>query len=408
MRLRKPTHRPDFVLPSDAPNLSQENKTVTYAVKTITPIFGGGVEAGEPDNDMPIRASAIRGQLRYWWRFIASHRKDNPLTGERLFTEERKIWGGMGEKDEGFASKVFVRVHKVSVITTQPWDEKEVAYALFPARDKNLIKDLIREGVSFNLKITMPKSEFLGIEQAIRWWANFGGVGARTRRGLGAVSIEEIAPLTRQEIETFGCQLLSLPETKSAIKAWEKSINKLHTFRQGKNVGRRSGSDPKKQKKLGRSFWPEADSIRQITEKNANGTHKILNSSGAFPRAAFGMPIIFDFNVSSSAGEPSPTELVPKDNELVASPLIIKAQAIGNDKYLPIALRLPITHLKNLSLTLKGSDKGLPRSIKRIGNNEWWPEEQQATDSISKHMASLKGDEDDALTAFMNYFKGNQ
>ncbi len=39
----------------------------TYQVKVITPIYGGGVKAGEPDKDMPIRASAIRGQLRYWW-----------------------------------------------------------------------------------------------------------------------------------------------------------------------------------------------------------------------------------------------------------------------------------------------------------------------------------------------------
>lgn len=407
MKLRKPKDRPDFVLPSNAPDLSQENNTVTYTVKTITPIFGGGVDAGEPDNDMPIRASAIRGQLRYWWRFLSSHRKDDPLTGEILFTEERKIWGGMGEKGEDYASKVFVRVHNVSAITTKPWDENEVAYALFPAReDKNNIKDLIREGVSFKLVITMPQSEFLDIEKAIQWWANFGGIGARTRRGLGAVSIEEITPLTQQEVEAFGCQLLPLPESPSTIKAWEKSIAKLQTFRQGKNVARRPSSDPKNQNKLGRSFWPEPDSIRQITAKNAKGKHQVLNSSGAFPRAAFGLPIIFDFNVSSSAGEPSPTELVPTGKERMASPLILKAQAIGNDNYLPIALRLPTSHLKNLTLTLKGSNEGLPHSIDPIGSNEWWPEEPHATDTLAKQMKPLKGDEDDALTVFMNYFAG--
>ena len=64
-----------------------------------------GVKAGEPDTQMPIRASAIRGQLRYWWRFLAT----NPallISGEDLFNAERDIWGGMAEPDKDYNSKV--------------------------------------------------------------------------------------------------------------------------------------------------------------------------------------------------------------------------------------------------------------------------------------------------------------
>ena len=37
----------------------------------ITPIYGGGIQAAVPDVLMPIRATAIRGQLRFWWRLLA-------------------------------------------------------------------------------------------------------------------------------------------------------------------------------------------------------------------------------------------------------------------------------------------------------------------------------------------------
>ena len=36
--------------------------------KLITPLYGGGVEAGKTDSVTPIRGTEIRGQLRFWWR----------------------------------------------------------------------------------------------------------------------------------------------------------------------------------------------------------------------------------------------------------------------------------------------------------------------------------------------------
>ena len=39
---------------------------VTACCTLITPMFGGGVTPGEVDRDLPIRAGALRGQLRFW------------------------------------------------------------------------------------------------------------------------------------------------------------------------------------------------------------------------------------------------------------------------------------------------------------------------------------------------------
>ncbi|MEJ2046041.1 MAG: type III-B CRISPR module RAMP protein Cmr1 [Reinekea sp.] len=49
-----------------------DNNWQTYECELVTPLYGGGIEAGVIDEEMPIRASSIRGQLRFWWRITCS------------------------------------------------------------------------------------------------------------------------------------------------------------------------------------------------------------------------------------------------------------------------------------------------------------------------------------------------
>lgn len=62
----------------DAPDFAQMQQQAlnwhTLNCELVTPLYGGGVEAATVDKDMPIRASAIRGQLRFWWRLLAKHK----------------------------------------------------------------------------------------------------------------------------------------------------------------------------------------------------------------------------------------------------------------------------------------------------------------------------------------------
>ncbi|MCW4645216.1 type III-B CRISPR module RAMP protein Cmr1 [Bacillus safensis] len=37
-------------------------------IHLVTPMFGGGPQSNSIDQDRPIRESAIRGHLRFWWR----------------------------------------------------------------------------------------------------------------------------------------------------------------------------------------------------------------------------------------------------------------------------------------------------------------------------------------------------
>ncbi|MEM3342380.1 MAG: type III-B CRISPR module RAMP protein Cmr1, partial [Thermoplasmata archaeon] len=67
-----------------------ELKTEEYEIELITPMVGGGVEAGEVDPEMPVRASEIKGHLRFWWRVWKGGAFSKT---EEMFKEESKIWG---------------------------------------------------------------------------------------------------------------------------------------------------------------------------------------------------------------------------------------------------------------------------------------------------------------------------
>lgn len=54
---------PNINVPSEKP----ENKLLWHSLncELITPMYGGGIESTKVDKDMPIRASSIRGNLRF-------------------------------------------------------------------------------------------------------------------------------------------------------------------------------------------------------------------------------------------------------------------------------------------------------------------------------------------------------
>ena len=53
--------------PTNKPT-STRGSSHAYEIELITPMFGGGVEPRVNDSAFPIRPTAIRGQLQFWWR----------------------------------------------------------------------------------------------------------------------------------------------------------------------------------------------------------------------------------------------------------------------------------------------------------------------------------------------------
>ncbi len=296
------------VLSQQTNSNTDEQETLRWErkYKVITPLFGGGVTPSESDPVTIIRASEIRGQLRFWWR--ACRGGCPGQTADRLAAmrkAEGKIWGKAYKKGD-IAPKhedivqitVEVRDNERGTLIG-PTDQDLPAYAAFPLppsqeeRKRNPPPALrkARIDVFFQLTISFPKKLKKEIEAALWAWETFGGVGARTRRGFGALQLldagsqekEELLPTHPNEVgdwlkKKLNCfileedfpdhvphlsrtmKLYTTPYTQQPISVWKNLIKRLQDFRQWRperRVGNRiqkGGTNGLKQMQFENSF----------------------------------------------------------------------------------------------------------------------------------------------------------
>ena len=369
---------------------------VTVNCRLITPMYGGGVKPGEVDRDLPIRASALRGQLRFWWRLLHGAGKESA----DLFAAESALWGGISSNGAK-ASRVRVEVEGARVSNQQlvcKRNSDTPPYALILERNED--PKLLKQDYSFDLVLHFKKgvtsSQRNGVMGALRWWASFGGVGARTRRGLGAVKVtgDNLAPATSEEVEARGGWMVVGQPTSKAIKAWKDAVCVLQRFRQGAGVGRNPGQG----NLPGRSRWPEADTIRRTTKKHAPMHEPEHPVDGFYPRASFGLPLVFHFK-DKTKGDPRGKDsdslvLNPKGSERMASPLILRPYCDG-EKYQPLALLMP------------GWERRVSISVHLDSNQKQptWPEDPHERTKLAESIQPMDGRGSDALSAFMRYFQ---
>lgn len=240
---------------------------------------------------------------------------------------------------------------------------------------------------------------------------NLGGLGARTRRGCGALFCKEFAPKDSGDLERW-FKNISLDshddvrdwpttpnsmwvrmEAEEPIEAWKKAVGLLQRFRQGENVGRNKGGGGRP----GRSRWPEPETIRRVTGRRPSQHARLAHvPDDAFPRAEFGLPIVFHFQ---GQGEPPDTVLYPSsvpDGEVrMASPLILKPLALANEKAVPLIMRLVTPPLTGVDLRQGNNSLNLPGSTVTRAS-------RLATYRDSPLASSDAGS---AIEAFLNYAK---
>ncbi|MGM0576861.1 MAG: RAMP superfamily CRISPR-associated protein [Myxococcota bacterium] len=379
-------------------------------LRTMTPVIGGGVENREPDRFDPLRTAAIRGQLRFWWRASGLH---EARSAKELHDRERALWGGLGAAaddsqqaddrvDRPSRSRVEISVHVRDMGQLDPagqheWNRRgrlksipkwfqprlrNLGYGLFPLQRSNderrqaevsgagaLPTPEIRHGVRFTCRIRwrrrgsdsepMPGTAWDAVLRAVALWIGFGGVGARTRRGFGALGLDgtprfggdeenpdwwqpafgpredtsqtpDLAAIlgglpgteghagvsVERPWPTVTTDMLLGREKRTGLEALDDLLEQLATFRQAPGVARRGTSrrDP------GRSFWPEPDMMRLLAieaglqeERDFTGWDRRKDREkdhrprwrGArsrrgdleaiAPRAAFGMPVRVQF-----------------------------------------------------------------------------------------------------------------
>jgi CRISPR-associated protein Cmr1 len=170
-----------------------EGRSLTMTLETVTPLFLGGVDPrGMPE----LRAPSFRGAMRYWWRvWYTSQRAD--LSRDELYTAESAIFGSTEA-----ASPILVRLHGQPATTTlerpeQPTGLNYLMYGMHERRKKQgktvlEYRPAIKPGEHFDLILgTRPTQDAdKALRQAaISLWSlcNLSGVGARVRRGAGAL-----------------------------------------------------------------------------------------------------------------------------------------------------------------------------------------------------------------------------
>ncbi len=374
----------------------------------ITPLFGGGAVAGETDPITTIRGSEVRGQLRFWWR---AYRGGQYKTLEELKQAEDKIWGTASTKHGGGPSQVHIQIEADAVPANaqkapffinqagkvRSRENVAPAYAAFPLQPSD--EDIhagtplktVCIGVSFTLTISFPDTQQQDIEAALWAWETFGGIGARTRRGFGALRLVSVNDADNTDLPDANTQtpedwikrklgriivpgtyLAGMPHLKpttqfkitppssDAKAVWDDLIDALKSFRQR----RRPSAHPNNP---GRSEWPEPSEIRKLTNQSLPAHSSPIPNPPIhkFPRAVFGLPIIFQFkdrdrNYHDNPNkDPRQTVLQLETSERLASPLILKPLACKDGKYVGLALLLEGTGVDEDQLILK-TQKGTP------------------------------------------------
>lgn len=396
---------PPPALPEKKPEESRRADPDVIVMKReyrlLTPLYGGGVQPGVVDQKTPIHGTGVRGQLRFWWRATRGGRFNGDMAAMRL--AEDQLWGSTQR-----GSLVTIAVTRCSSgqelrardTHGQPVDVGAVgspySYVAFPLRESH---GKVYEGITFDLELTLPAGDKAITEdvQAALWaWETFGGVGARTRRGFGALHCRRVTPCLgsatfntadwrweydcasaearlREDVEHFvldGHFHTDVPRLSrtlerykltnphsNALKVWEHLFGELQNFRQNR---------PKK--RYGRSNWPEPDVIRDYTNQRLDGLDHdqpvydpIIEK---FPRADFGLPILFGFHPDHKPDEddelnpdrdPRDTTLQGTDHDRLASPLILRPLACANGRYVGLALILEARRVPPGGLVLKGT-----------------------------------------------------
>ncbi|KGQ21371.1 type III-B CRISPR module RAMP protein Cmr1 [Thermus filiformis] len=293
--------------------------------RLLTPLFGGGVEPKKADPVSVVRATEVRGQLRFWWRAVRGWRSGGRL--EELWKLEAQIFGSAGE---GGASPLWVAVETLE--EGREVEIKEIKekgrvvqwYLGFPLRDGKVWSP-VREGVCFRLRLRFPEALKEEVEAALWAWQTFGGLGARTRRGFGALALEGAPSPDEKEVRE-GLKRYSqeggwppdVPHLTpgSLVRVvnlpWRALAERYQAFRQDRNPGQ--GNQP------GRSRWPEPDEVRRLQNRHAQ-KHPPCHPVRKFPRGQFGLPIIFHFK---DGGDPEDATLQGQEADRLASPLLFR------------------------------------------------------------------------------------
>lgn len=352
----------------------EAGQSITLRLRTITPMFGGGYAPREVDPLCIIRPAAIRGHLRFWWRATAGAQYTTP---KALFRAEEALWGSAASDKEPTSGPGKVSVEVTVTKEGRPQRHSEIApgsdsrrgprqgvfvYPFQEQRGDNPEPEAVgRVDVEFTVRLVWRGEAQEALERTLRAWVALGGVGARTRRGCGALApIGAPAwpdqPRAAADVPKFVQSLAALParlndpehsvlaggalvvgsESRTANEAWERLGKFWCALRKG-----HVGGEP--YTPMNGGHWGDyrvalADFARQPTQ------------SIALAKPYLGLPIVYQkFESDSKPALYAPT-IESEESGRMASPVILKPLALSSGRFVPIVIVLRAPEPKRVQI----------------------------------------------------------
>ncbi|MGZ5444631.1 MAG: type III-B CRISPR module RAMP protein Cmr1 [Thermoanaerobaculia bacterium] len=367
---------------------------ITVDVQFVTPCFLGGAD---PKQTAEWRAESIRGQLRWWFRAVAA--RHFGFDSEPVRAAEEEVWGSTTRKS---AVDIVVEPLKEGALqpkgvpfmnTAEGYGKGTIngpvylGYGLFdlaalPNGKKGFrtSRPYIQPGTEGRFHIIRRGAVTQHEIDALRSWICLGGIGSRSRRGWGSVSLVGVSGIdphklactlpdvvgssTRRRIDTDDA-LGQLPESPALsdytrVCRWNQAFEDqsgVEGWRKALHAAGKALIDWRRRYKQGSP--PTLDYEWAYGQKNELGLPH---------RVGFGLPLPFG----------PPLLLRGVDHDRRASPLLIHIEVErsgGRVKYRPIFTFLPSRFLpaqEQVAFFRKQGDHYVPsKGVFSVGLDQW-------------------------------------
>lgn len=255
-------------------------------------MFLAGADGQTPE----LRAPSIKGAMRFWWRALNGH-----LSKDELQEQELKIFGGVlngAAQRSDVLIQVLKRPHHISTVELLPHKEDRrhrSPRSCFPA------------GEEFTVEMRLVNNnciKLIQIDALFKIIAILGGLGKRSRRGLGGFQVLKVNETPYETPENID-QILAL--CKIAIPSFSFSANANYPIIKDIKVGEKVKT---------------VEEIGQITHdekmRDRSRNHENYNSSIGAGSPRFASPIYISILPSGKpivttlqTASPNPRNVVP-------------------------------------------------------------------------------------------------
>lgn len=168
---------------------------ITAKFNIVTPLFMSGANL----NDFELRGASFKGLLRFWWRALAYNRHKGEL--KEIHAEECRLFGssdnGQGSfllrvREEAFNNSQILNVGSRFVCEPNRRVGAGMIYLGYGIVENNgnLKRPCLIPPSSFTIELLFKVEPEPSVIDALKLLGLLGGIGSRSRRGYGSLSLE--------------------------------------------------------------------------------------------------------------------------------------------------------------------------------------------------------------------------